>query len=75
MLVRTLRQEVEQRSSPLGWQRVMLRMLPEFRKEGLFFQNIKDDLVLPSHLVDKVAKEVFALYQIDIFKSQSEQGQ
>jgi hypothetical protein len=66
MLVQELRTTIEQKSSPLSWQRILFRLLPEFKKEGLFFHQIQDNVELSSQLVDKIVDEVFMLYNIEI---------
>ncbi len=48
---------------PLVWQRILLRLLPDFREEGFFFHTITDDAVLSPNLLSKIDNALFELYQ------------
>lgn len=48
---------------PLVWQRITLRLLPDFREEGFFFHTINDDSVMSRVLTTKVDQTLFDLYK------------
>ena len=55
--------------SPLAWQRVLMRLLPSFREEGLFFHTITDDDVLSEKLLRMINKTLKEVYQTSLPKA------
>jgi len=52
--------------TPFTWQRVCMRLLPQFRAEGLFFHQIKDDVELSDQLVEQINQVLMELYQANL---------
>jgi hypothetical protein len=75
--VATIKSWINVNASPFAWQRILFKLLPEFKKEGFFFHTIKDDSKLSPTLLEKISEALFETYQIelsrDFFKSSAHQ--
>lgn len=54
--------------TPFTWQRIVMRLLPEFREEGLYFHHISDDKELSNRLVELIDQTLSELYKTNIPK-------
>lgn len=52
--------------TPLAWQRILIRLLPEFRQEGYFLHNINDESTLSESLLAHINRTLSDLYQINL---------
>lgn len=62
--VKTIRQWCESNLAPMAWQRIIIRLLPEFRKEGFFLQTIHDESILSADLLDRINRVITEVYQV-----------
>ncbi len=51
---------------PFSWERIMFRLLPDFKKEGLFLHLVKDETILSDDLTAKIRLQFSELYHKDI---------
>jgi len=61
--VKTIREWCEDNLSPRAWQRIKIRLLPEFRKEGHFLHTLGDDITLSNNLVAAIGQTIKDIYQ------------
>ncbi len=55
---------------PFAWQRVLLRLLPDLKKEGYYFHQVKDDTLFSYELLQKFQQTFLELYEKDMFSDQ-----
>lgn len=55
--------------SPFAWQRIMFRLIPDFRANGLFLQDVKDETVLEHTLLEKINQSYIEIYNIKLPKN------
>jgi hypothetical protein len=65
MQVSKIKSWLEVSITPFAWQRITIKLLPEFQREGLYLHNIKDETLLSKNLVENIEKALFELYQIN----------
>ena len=64
--VAVIKSWINTNASPFAWQRILFKLLPEFKKEGFFFHTIQDDSKLPTSLLKKISEALFDTYQIEL---------
>ncbi len=64
--VATVKSWININASPFAWQRILFKLLPEFKKEGFFFHTIKDDSKLSSTLLEKISEALFDTYKLEL---------
>jgi hypothetical protein len=64
--VATLKSWINIHASPFAWQRILFKLLPEFKKEGFFFHTIKDDSQLSITLLEKISEALFDAYKLEL---------
>lgn len=52
--------------TPYTWQRILMRLLPSFREEGLFFHTITDEHELSEKLLDSIDSTLLELYKVSL---------
>lgn len=52
--------------TPYTWQRVLMRLLPSFREEGMYFHTITDEHELSDKLLDLIDKTLKDLYKVNL---------
>lgn len=66
MKVGTIKRWLGSEFTPFTWQRIMMRLLPEFRAEGMPVHQLTDDAELNDRLFGLVNQAVQDLYQTTI---------
>ena len=69
MKVGVLKDWLSSEFTPFTWQRIVMRLLPDFRAEGLFFHHLTDDMELSDNLVGLIDKTLYDLYQTNLPKN------
>lgn len=64
--VATVKSWININASPFAWQRILFKLLPEFKKEGFFFHTITDDSKLSPTLLEKISEALFDAYKIEL---------
>ncbi|WP_291725507.1 hypothetical protein [Bernardetia sp.] len=64
--VAVIKSWINNNASPFAWQRILFKLLPEFKKEGFFFHTIKDDSELSPNLLEKISEALFDAYKIKL---------
>ncbi|WP_338766497.1 hypothetical protein WAF17_03910 [Bernardetia sp. ABR2-2B] len=64
--VATIKSWINLNASPFAWQRILFKLLPEFKKEGFFFHTIKDESQLPPTLLEKISEALFDTYKVEL---------
>ena len=64
--VATVKSWININASPFAWQRILFKLLPEFKKEGFFFHTIKDDSKLSPTLLEKISEALFDTYKLEL---------
>lgn len=64
--VATVKSWINIHASPFAWQRILFKLLPEFKKEGFFFHTIKDDSKLSPTLLEKISEALFDAYKLEL---------
>jgi hypothetical protein len=64
--VATIKSWINIHASPFAWQRILFKLLPEFKKEGFFFHTIQDDSRLSPTLLEKISEALFDAYKIEL---------
>jgi hypothetical protein len=64
--VATVKSWINVNASPFAWQRILFKLLPEFKKEGFFFHTIKDDSQLSFRLLEKISEALFDAYKLEL---------
>ncbi len=54
---------LEENVTPFAWQRIMIKSLPHFQKEGFYMHTIKDESILKSNLLSLIDKNLYELYK------------
>jgi hypothetical protein len=65
MQVSKIKTWMAEATTPFAWQRVTIKLLPEFQKEGIYLHMIKDDTLLSKSLLSIIEKSIFEMYQIN----------
>lgn len=52
--------------APMAWQRIQIRLLPDFNKKGFFFHTMTDDRVLDAELIVNIDSTVKELYNLSL---------
>ncbi len=66
MYVHTLKDWLDQHTTPFVWQRILIKLLPEFRQAGFYLHTIKDETELNPTLIQSINKCLYELYQIQL---------
>ena len=66
MKVSTIKEWLSAEFSPFTWQHIMMRLLPQFRAEGLAVHQITDDMVLSTQLLESINQVMNDLYQTNL---------
>lgn len=64
--VATVKSWINVNASPFAWQRILFKLLPDFKKEGFFFHTIKDDSHLSLTLLEKISEALFDIYKLKL---------
>ena len=64
--VATIKSWINTNASPFAWQRILFKLLPEFKKEGFFLHTIKDDSALSITLLEKISEALFDTYKLEL---------
>ncbi len=64
--VATIKSWVNIHASPFAWQRILFKLLPEFKKEGFFFHTIQDDSKISFALLEKISEALFDVYKLEL---------
>lgn len=64
--VGTLKSWIDAKASPFAWQRIVLKLLPDFKKEGFFLHTIKEESNISRSLADKIRDTLFEMYKLTI---------
>ncbi|WP_338792080.1 hypothetical protein V9L05_16710 [Bernardetia sp. Wsw4-3y2] len=64
--VATVKSWININASPFAWQRILFKLLPEFKKEGFFFHTIKDDSKLSPTLLEKISEALLDTYKLEL---------
>jgi hypothetical protein len=64
--VQAIKQWSKDNCPPFSWERVLFRLLPDFKQEGLFLHLVKDETVLSDNLSQKVKTQFTELYNATI---------
>lgn len=68
MRVYLVKQWSKENCPPFSWERVLFRLLPDFKQEGLFLHLVKDETILSTNLSEKVRGQYAELYAREIPK-------
>lgn len=63
MSIGELKSYLDENLAPRAWQRVKLRLLPQFNERGIFLHQMKDDLELDSDLMILISDSLEKIYK------------
>jgi hypothetical protein len=69
MKVGTIKKIANEQLSPLAWQRVLLRILPDLNSAGYFLHEINDELNFDEKMTEKVRRIFLDVYDLDILNA------
>ena len=62
MKIGEIKNYLNQNIAPMAWQRIQIRLLPEFKAKGFYFHTMTDDRELDSDIVNDINAAIKDLY-------------
>lgn len=63
MSIGELKNYLDSNLAPRAWQRIKLRLLPQFNAKGIFLHQMKDELELDIELLNLISNTLESIYK------------